>query len=65
PGCKEKYEAADVWKEFGTIVEDATTSIDDIHAMDKASGKAAKRLENGRLILEKDGVMYNAAGFGL
>ena len=56
------YKAADQWKEFGTIValtpED--TGVESITATENPSDR--KFMENGRLIIQKNGQRYNAAG---
>lgn len=60
PGCKAAYEAADVWKKF-TIVEDAvTTGIAEIETKDR--DKAGKFLENGKIVIVKNGKRYNFNG---
>lgn len=59
-GTKEKYAAADVWKDFSAIMEYDPTGISSILSDSKA--KVAKHLVNGRLIIEKDGKRYDACG---
>ncbi|MBO4482701.1 MAG: leucine-rich repeat domain-containing protein [Prevotella sp.] len=60
PGCKAAYEAADFWKNF-TIVEDAvTTGIADIET--RNSNKEGKYIENGKIVIVKNGKEYNMNG---
>ena len=58
--CNAAYEAADVWKKF-TIVEDAVTAgIAEIETKDRE--KAGKFLENGKIVIVKNGRKYNING---
>lgn len=60
PGCKVAYETAENWKDF-TIVEDAeTTGISNIET--KAENKVGKFLENGKIVIVKNGRKYNING---
>ncbi len=56
------YKAADPWKEFGTIVAltPEETCIKSVTATGDPSD--CKFMENGRLIIRKNGQRYNAAG---
>ena len=56
------YKAADQWKEFGTIVAltPEETGVKPITATEKPSDR--KFMENGRLIIQKNGQRYNVAG---
>jgi hypothetical protein len=56
------YKAADPWKAFGTIVAltPEETGVESITATENPSDR--KFMENGRLIIQKNGRRYNAAG---
>ena len=56
------YKAADQWKEFGTIVAltPEETGVKPITATENPSER--KFIENGRLIIQKNGQYYDAAG---
>ena len=56
------YKAADPWKAFGTIVAltPEETGVESITATEKPSDR--KFMENGRLIIQKNGQRYNVAG---
>lgn len=56
------YKAADQWKEFGTIVAltPEETGVKPITATENPSDR--KFMENGRLIIQKNGQYYNATG---
>ncbi len=56
------YKAADQWKEFGTIIAitPEETGVESITAAENPSDR--KFMENGRLIIQKNGQRYNAAG---
>ncbi len=56
------YKAADPWKKFGTIVAITPegTGVESITATDNPSDR--KFMENGRLIIQKNGQRYNVAG---
>ncbi len=55
PGCKAKYEAADVWKNF-TIVEDATTGIDAVERTSTLSTDKIFSISGQQLDKTKKGV---------
>ena len=56
------YKAAYMWKEFGTIVAltPEGTGVKPITATENPSDR--KFMENGRLIIQKNGRRYNVAG---
>ena len=56
------YKAATEWKEFGTIVSltPEETGVKPITAAENPSDR--KFMENGRLIIQKNGQRYNVAG---
>lgn len=56
------YKAADQWKAFGTIVAltPEETGVESITATENPSDR--KFMENGRLIIQKNGQRYNVAG---
>ena len=56
------YKAADQWKKFGKIVAltPEAVSVKSITAAEKPSDR--KFMENGRLIIQKNGQRYNVAG---
>ena len=56
------YKAADQWKEFGKIVAltPEGTGVKPITATENPSNR--KFMENGRLIIQKNGQRYNVAG---
>ncbi len=56
------YKAADQWKDFGTIVAltPEETGVKTVTTAGKPSDR--KFMENGRLVIRKNGQRYNAAG---
>ena len=62
-GTKSIYEAADVWKEFGIIIDDVTptTELNTLPYKGKAEIES-KYFHNGNLIIERNGVKYTPAG---
>lgn len=59
-GTKEKYAAANVWKDFSAIKEYEPTRISNVLSDGKAN--VVKHIVNGRLIIEKYGKRYDACG---
>ena len=62
-GIAAKYKATDSWKVFKNILEEGsntTTGIDDIETI--AENKVGKYIENGKIVIVKNGKKYNLNG---
>ena len=58
-GCKAKYEAAPVWRDFYRIREMEDTAIEDII---NNSSTPQKVIDNGQLLILRDGKTYTVQG---
>ena len=63
----ESYQAADVWKEFGTIqpIDEEPTPEPEPAAVENVQGgkvQGTKFFRDGQLLIEKNGKIYNALG---
>ena len=62
-GIAAKYKATDSWKVFKNILEEGsgtTTGIDDVET--KSENKVGKYIENGKIMIVKNGKKYNLNG---
>jgi hypothetical protein len=62
-GIAAKYKATDSWKVFKNILEEGsgtTTGIDDVETI--ADNKVGKYIENGKIMIVKNGKKYNLNG---
>lgn len=58
----QSYKMTSPWSDFGTIKSIESTGVKNVEKNDDAKNKVIKRMQNGKIIIEDGGKIYDAAG---